>query len=164
MIATDARQRVAKNLVVFPHGQHSHCRTSKMSHGRGRRAACGKTIRIRWLHFETLSAARGVTDMVVGSGALLAAWPLDGLAWKPRLIGKTSGIRRWNFSQHPHQDARRFSSPRSSEARLCSQTDFSLIGAWQLFWLTSKMSHDRGWRAACNMPAWIPEFRFEIHE
>ena len=42
-----------------------------MSHDHGRRATCGKTIRIRWLHFESPSIARGVTDMVVGSGALL---------------------------------------------------------------------------------------------
>jgi len=42
-----------------------------MSHDRGRRAACGMTIWILPFHFETPSIARGVTAMVVGSGALL---------------------------------------------------------------------------------------------
>ena len=45
--------------------------TSKMSHDRGWRAACLVTIWIPWLHFETPEVARGVTAMVVGSGALL---------------------------------------------------------------------------------------------
>ncbi|SRR5260221_10670641 len=45
--------------------------TSKMSHDRGRRAACGMTIWIPWFHFNSRSIARGVTAVVVGSGALL---------------------------------------------------------------------------------------------
>ena len=46
-------------------------RTSKMSHDRGRRAACRTTIYVPWFHFEIHEVARGVTAMVVGSGALL---------------------------------------------------------------------------------------------
>ena len=46
--------------------------TSEMSHDRGRRAACGMTILILGFHSEILKIARGVTAMVVGSGALLA--------------------------------------------------------------------------------------------
>jgi len=42
-----------------------------MSHGRGRRAACGVTISSRTFHWEIREEARGVTAMVVGSGALL---------------------------------------------------------------------------------------------
>jgi len=42
-----------------------------MSHDRGRRAACGMTIWILRFHFEIREIARGVTAMVVGSGALL---------------------------------------------------------------------------------------------
>ena len=42
-----------------------------MSHDRGRRAACGMTILILLFHAESPSKARGVTAMVVGSGALL---------------------------------------------------------------------------------------------
>jgi hypothetical protein len=42
-----------------------------MSHDRGWRAACIVTIWIPWFHFEIHSIARGVTAMVVGSGALL---------------------------------------------------------------------------------------------
>ena len=42
-----------------------------MSHDNGWRAACGMTIWILRFHFETREAARGVTAIVVGSGALL---------------------------------------------------------------------------------------------
>jgi hypothetical protein len=45
--------------------------TSKMSHDRGWRAACRMTIRIPTFHFRIHEIARGVTAMVVGSGALL---------------------------------------------------------------------------------------------
>jgi hypothetical protein len=45
-----------------------------MSHERSGRAACSITILGRMLHFETLSFARGVTDPLVGSGALLAGF------------------------------------------------------------------------------------------
>src|SRR4051812_8023692 len=51
---------------------HIDCRTLKMSHDLCRRAACGMTIWILWFYSESLSVARGVTAMVVGSGALLA--------------------------------------------------------------------------------------------
>src|SRR5258705_6316957 len=44
--------------------------TSKMSHDRGWRAACGMTIWSLRFHFEIREIARGVTAMVVGSGAL----------------------------------------------------------------------------------------------
>jgi hypothetical protein len=43
-----------------------------MSHDRGWRAACEVTIWILWFHFEIREIARGVTALVVGSGALLA--------------------------------------------------------------------------------------------
>ncbi len=42
-----------------------------MSHDRGWRAACIVTIWIPEFHFEMDEGARGVTAMVVGSGALL---------------------------------------------------------------------------------------------
>ena len=42
-----------------------------MSHDRGWRAACDMTIWILGIHFEIREAARGVTAMVVGSGAWL---------------------------------------------------------------------------------------------
>ena len=45
--------------------------TSKMSHDRGWRAACIVTIWIPSFHSRTHEDARGVTAMVVGSGALL---------------------------------------------------------------------------------------------
>ncbi len=47
-------------------------RTSKMSHDRGWRAACGMTMWSLGFHSEIREVARGVTAMVVGSGALLA--------------------------------------------------------------------------------------------
>jgi len=40
-----------------------------MSHDRGWRAVCFATTWIRWIHFAIPSVARGVTAMVVGSGA-----------------------------------------------------------------------------------------------
>ena len=57
-----------------------------MSHDRGWRAACGMTIWSLWFHFEIHEVARGVTAMVVGSGALLGflvyvvvrLYPMDG--------------------------------------------------------------------------------------
>jgi len=45
-----------------------------MSHDGIWRAACLTTIPIPELHFEAPSIARGVTDVGVGSGALLGAW------------------------------------------------------------------------------------------
>ncbi len=45
-----------------------------MSHDRGWRAACGMTIWVPAFHFEIREIARGVTAMVVGSGALLAVF------------------------------------------------------------------------------------------
>jgi hypothetical protein len=41
------------------------CRTSKMSHDRGWRAACVVTIKIPKFHFDVREEARGVTAMVV---------------------------------------------------------------------------------------------------
>jgi hypothetical protein len=48
-----------------------------MSHAGSWRASCGITIHFQWFHFETPSVARGVTDPGVGSGALLARFPLS---------------------------------------------------------------------------------------
>jgi hypothetical protein len=45
--------------------------TSKMSHDGIWRAACLNRNLIQILHFEVPSVARGVTDVGVGSGALL---------------------------------------------------------------------------------------------
>ena len=42
-----------------------------MSHDRGWRAACVVTIKSPKFHFDVREEARGVTAMVVGSGALL---------------------------------------------------------------------------------------------
>jgi hypothetical protein len=44
-----------------------------MSHDHGGRASCLKLKLIPPLHFDSLSVARGVTDVVVGSGALLGS-------------------------------------------------------------------------------------------
>ena len=45
-----------------------------MSHDRGWRAACDITLWILQLPFAIHEVARGVTAMVVGSGALLGLW------------------------------------------------------------------------------------------
>ena len=47
------------------------CLTSKMSHGHSGRDSCFGTFSSTMLHFEVPEAARGVTDVDVGSGALL---------------------------------------------------------------------------------------------
>jgi len=48
------------------------CPTSKMSHDHGRRGSCSLRFKIRLLHLVLLSLAGAVTDVGVGSGALLA--------------------------------------------------------------------------------------------
>jgi hypothetical protein len=52
-----------------------------MSHDGIWRAACNTTIHIPWFHLEALSVARGVTDVGVGSGALLGG--LGAIAGEP---------------------------------------------------------------------------------
>ncbi|WP_414665131.1 hypothetical protein [Horticoccus sp. 23ND18S-11] len=49
-----------------------------MSHDRGWRAACIVTVSIPNFHFKIHEVARGVTAMVVGSGALLGVFCLCG--------------------------------------------------------------------------------------
>src|SRR5436309_2781631 len=53
--------------------------TSKMSHAHGRRASCDLRLLILWLHLIQRTLAGGVTDVGVGSGALLGpfSWRLD---------------------------------------------------------------------------------------
>src|SRR5437870_5050266 len=45
--------------------------TSKMSHAHGRHDSCRIRLLIPWFHSVGLSSARGMTDVGVGSGALL---------------------------------------------------------------------------------------------
>src|SRR5207237_8732135 len=47
------------------------CRTSKMSHDHSRHDSCVLRLYSRWVHSILLSLARGMTAVVVGSGALL---------------------------------------------------------------------------------------------
>src|SRR5438128_2202801 len=47
------------------------CRTSKMSHDHSRHDSCSLPLLNRWIHSIILSLARGMTAVVVGSGALL---------------------------------------------------------------------------------------------
>ncbi len=71
--ASDAERRFALSLYTYDclHRARIAGPTSEMSHDRGWRAACRTTIQFLWFHFEFHSIARGVTAMVVGSGALL---------------------------------------------------------------------------------------------
>src|SRR5437016_4426980 len=46
------------------------CPTSKMSHDHSRHDSCGLRLYSRWIHSIVLSLARGMTAVVVGSGAL----------------------------------------------------------------------------------------------
>src|SRR5437660_1401441 len=53
--------------------KHSFFRlTSKMSHDHSRHDSCELRLYSRWIHSIVLSLARGMTAVVVGSGALLA--------------------------------------------------------------------------------------------
>src|SRR5438132_416589 len=47
------------------------CLTSKMSHDHSRHDSCRLRLYSRWIHSIVLSLARGMTDVGVGSGALL---------------------------------------------------------------------------------------------
>src|SRR5438105_2392830 len=71
-----------------------------MSHDHGWRAACGISICILRLHLESLSIARGVTVVVVGSGALFGLFSLE-LIKNPLCLfahfpisGRDAGMRR----------------------------------------------------------------------
>src|SRR4051812_26655327 len=56
---------------LWGHQAQLLCLTSKMSHDHGRRDSCWLRLLMRQVHSVLLSLAGGVTDMVVGSGALL---------------------------------------------------------------------------------------------
>src|SRR2546430_1277442 len=65
------------------------CRTSKMSHAHGRRGSCGLRLLSPRFHSIRLTFAGGMTDVGVGSGALLGVWmfptdPMRGLI--PRIM------------------------------------------------------------------------------
>ncbi len=77
LLAIDFRRPAAKKLRDLPHDDRIARPTSKMSHDRGWRAACRTTIWVLWFQFEIHEIARGVTDMVVGSGALLGRLELS---------------------------------------------------------------------------------------
>ena len=62
-----------------------------MSHDHGWRAACLVTGWILEFHFEIHEIARGVTAMVVGSGALFGALESD---FRSRKIANLSGAQR----------------------------------------------------------------------
>ena len=57
-----------------------------MSHDRGWRAACAVKIKVPKFHFEVREEARGVTAMVVGSGALLGVFSVIARLFDPFLI------------------------------------------------------------------------------
>src|SRR6187399_80324 len=82
------------------------CPTSKMSHDHGRRAACGMTIWSREFDFEIHEGARGVTAMVVGSGALLGRFCRDGkwLGLKSMIMVNRLGASslRWGCNLKSH--------------------------------------------------------------
>src|SRR2546430_1516047 len=65
------------------------CPTSKMSHDRGGHDSCRLRVRIHPLHSILLSLAGGVTDMGVGSGALLAVLS------RSMKCRKTTEMSRW---------------------------------------------------------------------
>jgi hypothetical protein len=79
--------KASGNHVLF-------CLTSKMSHAGIWRAACLNRNWIRILHFETHEVARGVTDVGVGSGALLGG--LGSLPRnRPRISIKAASVPGW---------------------------------------------------------------------
>ena len=77
---------VAASLVVsLRFVMYSAALSPHLAHlDRGWRAACGMAIWILKFHFEIREVARGVTAMVVGSGALLGDGPRDLDKWALR--------------------------------------------------------------------------------
>ena len=66
------------------------CLTSKMSHAHGGHDSCSHRFRIPLLHFDSPSLARGMTDVGVGSGALLGFF-------RPKLPNPNLWFRRTRF-------------------------------------------------------------------
>lgn len=150
-----------------------------MSHDRGWRAACGMTIWILRFHFGVGDVARGVTAMVVGSGAWLGT--VASVAWKS-LLGLAQGRGRKKplcqtahaaypqaaFTPEELPDRKRSlcipGKSRVAGVELSASTipaTLTLRFHWLEICLTSKMSHDCGWRAACGMAMWSLGFHFE---
>src|SRR5205807_2433991 len=73
------------------------CLTSKMSHDHSRHDSCRLPLYSRWIHSIPLSLARGMTAVVVGSGALLGLFhtpiefPRTSLRPRARRIGGLLG-------------------------------------------------------------------------
>ena len=149
-----------------------------MSHDGSWRAACLIRCWIPILHSKVPSVARGVTAPGVGSGALLAAWFF--LTTKPvpmtsgRFAGSTSATfirgllsptRNPDFC-HREPSFRKLIKTRAtlksndSRSTPTNRTSQGTAHRDLLIWLTSKMSHDRGWRAACVMRIWSLTFHF----
>src|SRR5688500_14242205 len=108
-----------------------------MSHDGSWRAACHITIYFLWLHFETLSIARGVTDPGVGSGALLARFYLLASGILPKLLenrGKFCGLIDHNIVSAFHFECAPFAivSPTLERSvkgrrRVVERTDIKLF-------------------------------------
>ena len=139
-----------------------------MSHAGSWRAACSTTIRFLWFHFETHSAARGVTDPGVGSGALLG-FALVGTPLRLS-IGRTRDSPQTAFS-YGFTERDRLTRVQirlglaSQEKRANTNgafifSDPCIAAAWSNFCPTSKMSHDGTWRASCRITSHIPIFDF----
>jgi hypothetical protein len=71
-----------------------------MNHDRGWRAACGVTMWILVFHFEIHEVARGVTAMVVGSGAWLGCLFIEAL----RIAHLSSDKQPNSTKTHPRPD------------------------------------------------------------
>ena len=64
-----------------------------MSHAHGRRASCGLRLLCRRFHSIHRTLAGGVTDVGVGSGALLGVWEITGIYVTAKNRGPARKIR-----------------------------------------------------------------------
>ena len=117
-----------------------------MSHDHGRRAACGLTICIPGFHSEIDEKARGVTAMVVGSGALLGLFCRDGkwpgLKSMIRVNRLGASSLRWgcNLESHLRSGTETFLRLRSRRACFLITANARLRAA-KNFGLSSSRSH-----------------------
>src|SRR2546427_786602 len=80
-------------------GHFAFCLTSKMSHAHGRHDSCRLRLLSPRFHSIRLSLARGMTDVGVGSGALLGLLNLATAAMGNIAASRSKSLRRSSSSR-----------------------------------------------------------------
>ena len=111
-----------------------------------------------------------MTDGGVGSGGWFGetqTWQISEIKSVLSIgVGKRGFIFRWGceVESHPMFETETKMARRWKLCRRASPKTFELLPDDRIASRTSKMSHDRGWRAACDLTIWILRFHFEIRE